>query len=70
MMIREALDVFWRSLKDVWEELIPLALVNLIWFVSWAGPFALIPSAKAPWLTYSTCREWGGEILDAKPDFV
>jgi len=44
MMIREAMDVFWRSLRDAWEELMPLALVNLVWFVSWGAPLALIPS--------------------------
>jgi len=51
MMIREAMEVFWRSLKDAWEELMPLALVNLVWFASWGGPFALIPSSKVFWLT-------------------
>jgi len=31
MMIREAMAVFWQTLKDVWEELLPLCLVNLVW---------------------------------------
>ena len=31
MMIKEAVGVFWQSLKDVWEELLPLCLVNLVW---------------------------------------
>jgi hypothetical protein len=53
MMIREAMQVFWRSLKDAWEELMPLALVNLVWFATWGAPFALIPSSPVPWLTYT-----------------
>ncbi|MGI6368436.1 MAG: hypothetical protein ACOX2L_08815 [Anaerolineae bacterium] len=51
MMIRAAMDVFWRSLKDAWEELIPLALVNLVWFASWGLPLALIPSSRSSILT-------------------
>jgi hypothetical protein len=31
MMIKEAMSVFWQSLKDTWEELFSLAIVNVIW---------------------------------------
>ena len=31
MMIKEAMSVFWQTLKDIWEELLPLCLVNLVW---------------------------------------
>lgn len=51
MMIHEAMQVFWRSLKDTWEEMFSLAIVNLVWFVSWAVPFALITVSAMPWLT-------------------
>ena len=30
-MIREAMSVFWQTLKDVWEELYSLGMVNLVW---------------------------------------
>jgi len=41
MLMREAADVFWQTLKDTWEELVPLAVVNLVWLLLWAGPFGL-----------------------------
>jgi hypothetical protein len=31
MMITEAMSVFWQTLKDTWEELFQLAIVNLVW---------------------------------------
>ncbi|MHB1295812.1 MAG: YesL family protein [Anaerolineae bacterium] len=31
MMIKEAMGVFWQSLKDTWEELFSIAIVNLVW---------------------------------------
>jgi hypothetical protein len=31
MMIREAMSVFWQTLKDAWEELYSIAIVNLVW---------------------------------------
>lgn len=31
MMIKEAMGVFWQSLKDTWEELYSIAIVNLVW---------------------------------------
>ncbi len=34
MMIREAMSVFWQTLKDTWEELFQLAIVNLVWLFS------------------------------------
>lgn len=34
MMIREAMSVFWQTLKDTWEELFQLAIANLIWLFS------------------------------------
>lgn len=47
MMIREAMEVFWQSLKDLWEELYSLGLVNLVWVFSLA-PLALITVSQAP----------------------
>jgi hypothetical protein len=41
MLIREAMSVFWQTLKDVWEELYTLAIVNLVWLFSWALPVLL-----------------------------
>jgi hypothetical protein len=34
MMIREAMTVFWQTLKDTWEELYSLAIANLLWVAS------------------------------------
>ncbi len=34
MMIREAMSVFWQTLKDTWEELFSLAIANLVWLFS------------------------------------
>jgi uncharacterized membrane protein YesL len=31
MMIKEALGVLWQTLKDTWEELYSIAIVNLVW---------------------------------------
>lgn len=40
MLIREAAGVFWQTLKDIWEELLPLAVVNLVWLLAWALPLS------------------------------
>ena len=40
MLITEAAAVFWQTLKDIWEELYSLALVNLVWLFSWSLPLA------------------------------
>ena len=31
MMIKESTSVFWQTLKDTWEELYSIAIVNLVW---------------------------------------
>ena len=31
MMIKESTSVFWQTLKDTWEELFSIAIVNLVW---------------------------------------
>jgi len=41
MLFTKAMGVFWQTLKDSWEELLQLALMNLIWTLSWGGPIAL-----------------------------
>lgn len=46
MMIREAMGVFWQTLKDTWEELFPLALVNLVWLFA-SMTIVLFPVAAA-----------------------
>lgn len=40
MLIKEAMTVFWQTLKDIWEELYSLAIVNLVWLFSFL-PLAL-----------------------------
>jgi len=40
MLIRETAGVFWQTLKDIWEELLPLAVVNLVWLLAWAAPLS------------------------------
>jgi len=37
MMIKEAVGVFWQTLKDTWEELYSLAIVNLVWLFGWVA---------------------------------
>ncbi len=34
MMIKEAIDTIWQSLKDAWDDLFGLALVNAAWLFS------------------------------------
>lgn len=41
MLFTKAVGVFWQTLKDSWEELLQLAIMNLIWLFSWGGPVAL-----------------------------
>jgi hypothetical protein len=48
MLIREAMTVFWQSLRDTWEELLPLAVVNIVWLASWALPLFAFSSLSAP----------------------
>ncbi len=47
MLIREAMSVFWQTLKDSWEELLSLAVVNLVWLLSWGLPLGLLASISA-----------------------
>jgi len=51
MLISEAMSVFWQTLKDTWEELYPLAIVNLVWLFSWAIPIG-IGSAVGLWYVF------------------
>ena len=48
MLIKEAMGVFWQTLKDTWEELYSLAIVNLVWLFSWALPIALASASGLP----------------------
>ena len=48
MLIKEAMSVFWQTLKDTWEELYSLALVNLVWLFSWSLPIGLGTVTKVP----------------------
>lgn len=41
MMIREAMGVFWQTLKDTWEELYGLAIVNLVWLFAPVIPLSI-----------------------------
>jgi hypothetical protein len=41
MLTREAMGVFWQTLKDTWEELYSIGLVNLAWLFAWALPVGL-----------------------------
>ena len=47
MLIKEAMSVFWQTLKDVWEELYSLGMVNLVWLFSWALPIVLASAVGA-----------------------
>jgi hypothetical protein len=47
MMITEAMTVFWQTLKDIWEELFSLAIVNLVWLFSFL-PLLLITVVPIP----------------------
>jgi len=42
MLIREAMSVFWQTLKDVWEELYSIGMVNLVWLFAWALPAGIV----------------------------
>lgn len=39
--MKQALALFWESLKAFWEELFTLALANLLWFAVALGPLAV-----------------------------
>lgn len=55
MMIREAMGVFWQTLKDTWEELYSLAIVNLAWLFAFLVPlslaYLLAGNASLVWLS-------------------
>ena len=55
MMIREAMGVFWQTLKDTWEELYSLAIVNLAWLFASLIPlslaYLLVGNAGLVWLS-------------------
>ncbi len=48
-MIQEAMSVFWQTLKDVWEELYSLGMVNLVWVFSFL-PMTLIAEVPSIYL--------------------
>ena len=48
MLIRESMSVFWQTLRDTWEELYALAIVNLVWLFSWSLPIGLGALTKIP----------------------
>ncbi|MEA3407653.1 MAG: hypothetical protein U9R48_06195 [Chloroflexota bacterium] len=48
MLIREAMRVFWQTLKDTWEELYSIGMVNLVWLFSWGLPVGLSTATKIP----------------------
>jgi len=48
MLLRESMSVFWQTLKDVWEELYALAIVNLVWLFSWSLPVGLGAATQLP----------------------
>jgi hypothetical protein len=52
-MIGQATTVLTRSLKDLWEELTPLSLANLVWFGAWALPLVLVLSAPPGVIAYT-----------------
>jgi len=47
MMIKEAFSVLWQTLKSTWEELYSLAIVNLVWLLSWGLPLALVANLQS-----------------------
>lgn len=49
MMIREAMNVFWQTLKDTWEELYNLAIVNLVWLFCFV-PVTVITVTQSPYI--------------------
>jgi len=55
MMIREAMEVFWQTLKDIWEELYGLAIVNLVALFAPVIPlsiaYLLVGQAGLVWLS-------------------
>ncbi len=61
MLIREATTVFWQTLKDTWEELYSIAIINLVWlFVSLT--VVLFPVAMAG-VYYATNRVAHGKTF-------
>lgn len=40
MFFREAVNVVWQTVKDIWEELLPLSVVNLVWLAAWGLPLS------------------------------
>ncbi len=47
MLFTKAMGVFWQTLKDTWEELLQLAVMNLMWTLSWGLPLALSNKASS-----------------------
>jgi len=41
MLIRQAMSAFWQTLKDIWEELFPFGMVNLVWLFAWLLPIGV-----------------------------
>ena len=48
MLLKEAMSVFWQTLRDTWEELYSLGIVNLVWLFSWALPVGLGSATGIP----------------------
>ena len=47
-LAKKAFWVLWQTLKDTWEELYSLAIVNLMWFLAWALPIGLALATGIP----------------------
>jgi hypothetical protein len=59
MMIKEAAGVIWQTLRDVWDELYPLAIINLVWFLT---AIVLLPVTTAG-VYYATNRVAHGKTV-------
>jgi len=66
-MVKEAVGVFWQALKDVWEELLPLCVVNLVWLFA-SFTVVLFPVTVAG-VYYVTNRVARGKTFGTR-DFV
>jgi len=67
MMIKEAMSVFWQTLKDIWEELYSLAIANLVWLLA-SMTIILFPVAAAG-MYYATNRVAHGKTVHFS-DFI
>jgi len=67
MMIKEAMSVFWQTLKDTWEELYSLAIVNVVWLL--ASMTILLFPVTAAGMYYVTNRVAHGKTFHFS-DFI